>query len=162
VSTLWTPSGEHPVPRNPEGGAPSSGSPPGGTTGRAPSDRPAGDGSGRRDGGGGHGPGPNPEEVRRAEEEMDAVREQLLHAPVEVVVANHAMGLWELAALHLSQQPPGLPEAQLAIDALGALLDGLRGRLGEPEKTLADGLAELRMAFVQIANAERTRERPGT
>lgn len=89
---------------------------------------------------------------------MDAVREQLLRAPAELVVANHAMGLWELAALHLSQQPPQLAQAQLAIDALNALVEGLRGRLGEAERTLSEGLAEIRMAFVQIAQAERSRQ----
>jgi hypothetical protein len=89
---------------------------------------------------------------------MDAVREQLLRAPIELVVSNHAMGLWELAALHLSQAPPHLRQAQLAIDALNALVEGLQGRLGEAEHTLRDGLAEIRMAFVQIANAERSRQ----
>ena len=86
------------------------------------------------------------------------VLEQLVQAPVELVVANHAMGLWELAALHLSHRPPQLPQAQLAIDALSALLDGLQGRLGGDEQSLRDGLAEIRMAFVQIHNAERARD----
>jgi hypothetical protein len=75
-----------------------------------------------------------------------------------MVVANHAMGLWELAALHLSNSPPNLPQAQLAIDALSALLDGLVGRLGDDEKSLRDGLAEIRLAFVQIHKAARARE----
>ena len=83
------------------------------------------------------------------------MRQQLVQAPVELVVANHAMGLWELAALHLSHKPPQLPQAQLAIDALSALLDGLQGRLGGDEQSLRDGLAEIRLAFVQIHNAER-------
>ncbi len=86
------------------------------------------------------------------------MRQQLAEAPPELVIANHAMGLWELAALHLSQQPPHLPQAQLAIDALAALVDGLQGRLGEDEKSLQDGLAQIRMAFVQIHNAERARQ----
>ena len=38
--------------------------------------------------------------------EMNAVREQLAEAPAEIVVANHLMGLYELGAIHLSQQPP--------------------------------------------------------
>jgi Domain of unknown function (DUF1844) len=86
------------------------------------------------------------------------MREQLAQAPAELVIANHAMGLWELAALHLSQKPPHLGQAQLAIDALTALVDGLQGRLGDDEKSLRDGLAQIRMAFVQIHNAERARE----
>jgi hypothetical protein len=86
------------------------------------------------------------------------MREQLARAPVEIVVANHAMGLWELAALHLSQRPPQLGPARLAIDALAALVEGLKGRLGEPEKSLQDGLAQIRMAFVQISNAGLARQ----
>jgi hypothetical protein len=86
------------------------------------------------------------------------MREQLAQAPAELVIANHAMGLWELAALHLSNKPPQLPQAQLAIDALTALLDGMQGRLGEDEHSLRDGLAEIRMAYVQIHNAERARQ----
>ena len=59
---------------------------------------------------------------------MAELREQLARTPAEVVVANHAFGLFELAALHLSLQPPQLDQARLAIDALAALVDGL----GEP------------------------------
>ncbi len=81
------------------------------------------------------------------------MQEQLLQTPAEVVVANHAMGLWDLAALHLSSKPPQLAQARLAIDALSALLEGLRGRLGEAEATLEDGLTQIRMAFVQVANS---------
>jgi hypothetical protein len=89
---------------------------------------------------------------------MEAMRRELLRAPVELVISNNAMSLWELAALHLSERPPHLPEAQLAIDALSALVEGLQGRLGGAERTLRDGLAEIRMAFVQIHNAERARQ----
>ena len=106
--------------------------------------------------------GLTPEERSRGcEAEMDAPVEQLLQAPVELVISNHAMGLWELAALHLSESPPQLRQAQLAIDALTALVEGLQGRLGEAERTLAEGLAEIRMAFVQIATAERSPSEPG-
>jgi len=103
---------------------------------------------------------PSAEEIREAQAEMDAVREQLQRSPAELVIANHAMGLWELAALHLSHDPPQLPQAQLAIDALSALVEGLKGRLGEAEPSLSEGLAEIRMAFVQVAKAERSRQGP--
>ena len=63
--------------------------------------------------------------------QMDELREQLARTPAEVVVANHAFGLFELAALHLSLQPPQLDQARLAIDALAALVEGLGGRLGD-------------------------------
>jgi hypothetical protein len=75
----------------------------------------------------------------------------LLDAPVEVVVANHAYGLFELAALHLSAQPPNLEKARLAVDALGSLVEGLAGRLGQVETPLTDALAQIRLAYVQIS-----------
>ncbi len=87
------------------------------------------------------------------EQKMDELRRQLGEAPAEVVIANHCFGMFELAAIHLSLQPPKLAEAQLAIDALGAVIEGLAGRLGEEEQQLRDGLAQLRLAFVQIKAA---------
>ena len=50
--------------------------------------------------------------------------------PAEVVVTNHVMGLYELAAIHLSSDEPDLAQAALAIDALGCLVDGLGGFAG--------------------------------
>ena len=47
-------------------------------------------------------------------------------------------------------RPPNLGEAQLAIDAFGALLAVTEGRLGEDDATLADALAQIRLAFVQV------------
>ncbi len=85
---------------------------------------------------------------------MEELRQQLADAPAELVVANHCFGLFELAALHLSLQPPRLPQARLAIDALAALLEALAGRLGAEERQLQDGLASLRLAYVQIQGAE--------
>ena len=84
---------------------------------------------------------------------MEALRRELADTPASVVVANHCFGLFQLAALHLSFQPPKLVDAQLAIDALGALVEGLAGRLGEEEQQLKDGLGQLRLAFVQIKTA---------
>lgn len=97
----------------------------------------------------------SPEEREQAEQyirELAESRERLKAVPASVVVANHAMGLYELAALHLSNQPPNFVEGAVAIDALGALLDGMKGRLGEAEPTLQDALSQIRMAFVQIKN----------
>lgn len=93
---------------------------------------------------------PTPEERAAMEAHMAELRQQLASTPAEVVVANHCFGLFELAALHLSLQPPHLEAARLAIDALGAVIEGLSGRLGDQEPTLKDGLAQLRLAFVQI------------
>src|SRR5258705_13117076 len=97
--------------------------------------------------------GLSPEEREQAiamAKEMDEVRRQLASVPAAVVVANHAMGLYELAAIHLSSEPPAFSEAQLAIDGMGAIVNELQGRLGENEPVLVDALAPLRLAFVQL------------
>jgi hypothetical protein len=88
-------------------------------------------------------------------EQVAAMRAELANSPVEVVVANHCYGLFELAAVYLSQQPPMLTQARLAIDALGSLVLGLEGRLGDAEDQLKDGLSQLRLAYVQIDGAQR-------
>jgi hypothetical protein len=86
--------------------------------------------------------------------EMEEVRRQLLAAPASVVIANHAMGIYELAAIHLTAEPPQLTEAVLAIDALVALVEGLEGRLGEAEPTLREALAQLRAPYLEIKNRQ--------
>jgi hypothetical protein len=85
--------------------------------------------------------------------QMAEVRAQLLQVPASTVVANHAMGLYELAAIHLSNQPATLEEGRVAIDAMGGVVEALEGRLGENEAVLRDALAQLRLAFVQLQAA---------
>ena len=146
MSTLWTPGGEVPVGDRPSDTGPVS---PAGASDTSAADAAAA--------------APedfdldslSPEEREQAEQyiqELAESRERLRSVPASVVVANHAMGLYELAALHLANQPPNFSEATVAIDALGALLDGMQGRLGEPEATLREGLSQIRMAFVQLKN----------
>ena len=86
---------------------------------------------------------------------MERLRGQLARTPAAVVIANHAFGLFELAALHLSQEPAQLDEASLAIDALSALVDGVGSRLGDAATQLAEGVQQLRLAFVQIHRASQ-------
>jgi hypothetical protein len=138
MSTLWTPEGERPIRRDPP---PSAEHPPG-------SGSPGGSG----------GPGEPDEEISEEEvrEQMDQLREQLARTPAEMVIANHAFGLFELAALHLSLQPPQLEQARLAIDALAALVEGLGARLGEAAPQLTEGVSQLRLAYVQIHRAVET------
>lgn len=81
---------------------------------------------------------------------MDDVRRQVAEAPAEVVVVNHVMGLYELAAIHLSAPEPDLAAAALAIDAVACLVEGLGDRLGPDAPTMRDALANIRLAFVQI------------
>ena len=146
MSTLWTPGGEVPVDRDPP--------PPG----AGPAEDP---GAGRAAGTGAAAAlkadldDLTPEEREQAEQmirEMAEARERLLAAPAGAVVANHAMGLYELAALHLTQQPPNFSEAVVAIDAMGAVTGALAGRLGEAEATLNDALGQIRKAYVQLKN----------
>ena len=54
--------------------------------------------------------------------ELAEARARLAETPSSVVVANHAMGLYELGAIHLSDDPPNLAEAKVAIDAMAAIL----------------------------------------
>jgi Domain of unknown function (DUF1844) len=134
MSTLWTPDGERPIRR---------------AEPTEPEAAPA---------------GPVPEDPDDAalaaedsamEAEMERMQQELAATPAEVVIANHAVGLFNLAGLHLSQQPPNFDQARLAIDALAALVEGLAGRLGPDEHALSDGLSQLRLAFVQISAAHR-------
>ena len=151
--SLWTPGGEHEVPREPS--RPASGDAPAAPAGPA-------------------GPAADdifaslPPEVRsqlealspaeRAEaeaqlREMIEVQEQMASAPAAVVIANHAMGMYELATIHLRQQPPNFADAQLAIDGFAAVVEVLQGKLGPDEATLTDALSQIRLAFVQLSAA---------
>jgi hypothetical protein len=151
MSTLWTPGGERPIRREPAGGE--QGPPAGGPgPGRPEGSVPPGSAT----------PGDESTEAERqaAAEQVREMTERLAHTPAEIVVANHAFGLFELAALHLSQQPPQLDQARTAIDAFTVLVEGMAGRLGEPENQLHEGLAQLRLAFVQISAAQSGAEPP--
>ena len=131
MNSLWTPGGEHPVDRPAENAAPKA------------EPRLADLSSEER------------EQVESMAMEMAAIREQLASVPAAVVVANHLMGLYELGSIHLSQQPPNLAAASVAIDALGAVVDKLPGRLGETEATMRDALHQIRLAYVAVEKAAR-------
>jgi len=127
IMSLWTPGGEHPVDR----------------PGPEPVPEPATEAP----------PDLSPEEQAQLDEmraQMQEVQAQLLSVPAAVVVVNHAMGLYELAALHLMQQEPNLAEASVAIDSLSALLDGMAGRLGPDEDAVQEALGQLKAAYLEI------------
>jgi hypothetical protein len=141
MSSLWTPGGEVPVSRESESAsqdAPASPTAQSNSTGQSNSTAQS-NSTGREQ--------PSPEEL---DAQLDDLRQRLAATPAEVVVANHAFGLFELAALHLSLEPPQLDQARLAIDALNCLVEGLGERLGDSAAQLSDGLAQLRLAYVQI------------
>lgn len=85
-----------------------------------------------------------------AQEALEDARRRIADAPAQVVVVNHLMGLYELAAIHLSAVPPKLDDASLAIDALAALVDKLGDRLGDDIETMRDALANIQMVYVQM------------
>lgn len=128
MSTLWTPGGEH-EPRETSGPADE----PGGPTQQQPGSDP------------------------QLEAELRQLREQLASTPVADIVANHAVGMWQLAIVHLAPEadtPPNLEEARFAIDAMATLVEGLGDRLGTHETPLRDALAQLRLVFVQVSEAK--------
>ncbi len=90
------------------------------------------------------------QQIAEAQQAMEETRQRLSSVPAEVVVTNHVMGLYELAAIHLSSETPDLAQAALAIDALACLVDGLGDRLGPEAPTMVDALNNIRLAFVQI------------
>jgi hypothetical protein len=146
--SLWTPGGEHPVDR-------------GGSSEPDPSE------GAERDA------GPDilaalseeqraeferlsPEEQEQAKlliAQMAETRQRMVETPAGVIVANHAMGLYELAAIHLGAESPQLGEAKVAIDALAGILDAVGDHLGPDGQTLRDALAQIQLAFVQIRAA---------
>ena len=85
-----------------------------------------------------------------AQEALEDARRRIAEAPAQVVVVNHLMGLYELAAIHLSAVPPKLDDASLAIYALAALVDKLGDRLGDDIETMRDALANIQMVYVQM------------
>jgi hypothetical protein len=130
VSSLWTPDGERPVRRQPSP-APS-----------APSNPPAA--------GAFLGPDDGEEFDDLSEDELRQVTEELLSVPAGAVVANHCIGLFQLAALHLSQRPPNMAEAKLAIDALTGVVEAVAEQLGPDGTTLREALSSIQMAYVQV------------
>jgi hypothetical protein len=126
VSSFWTPGGEHPV--EPTGqGAPG---------GDEATDIGADD--------------LTPEGRARLEAEAAAMTAELAGTPAAVVVANHVVGLFQLAAIHLNADPPHLDDGRLAIDAVKAILDVAGDRLGDDGEALRTGLGQLQLAYVQL------------
>ena len=136
MSTLWTPSGEY-EPRDESAES----------TPTGPSSPPRA--SGERE--------PTDEELA----EILQARAELASVPVADIIANHAVGLWQLALLHLMPDPgpdgstpaPRLRDAGLAVDALAALVEGLGARLAPHDEALREALSQLRLAYVQVAES---------
>jgi hypothetical protein len=130
VSSIWTPSGEHHPEPEPERGG----------------DLP---------------PAAEATELSQEQyEELLRARAELAAIPVADIVANHAIGLQQLAVIHLLPDPdeegnprePRLAEASLAIDALGAIVDTLGDRLAPHHEALREAVTQLRLAFVELSS----------
>jgi hypothetical protein len=128
MSSFWTPSGEHEISRD---------------SGDAPPPNPVPDFNGETD--------IDPETSAAMEQQLREAQEQLLSVPAGQIVANHVIGLFELAALHLRVDPPNLDEARLPIDAMGVLVEQLGDQLPE-HQTLAAALQQIRLAYVEVQN----------
>ena len=128
--SLWTPGGEHPVDRPAGAGDPPE---------PAPSSRPRSRPSSR----------PCRPRWRRCSRSSSPPRPS-------VVVANHAMGIYELAAIHLTPTQPKLAEASAGDRRPRRPRRGAEGRLGDDEATLREALAQLRAAYLEV---RRTAER---
>jgi hypothetical protein len=142
MSSLWTPSGEHPVDRPGDRARtdPSASGPATPPPAAPPEDEPE----------------LTPEERAAAEEyarRVDDARQQLVEAPAGLVVGQQALQFYELAALHLSQPEPRLDDARLAIDALAAVVDKLGSRLGDTETPLRQALHQIQLAFVEVSRS---------
>ena len=94
------------------------------------------------------------EQARAMAAELAAARQRLSQTPAAEVIANHVMGIYELAAIHLSDENPKLNEAQIAIDAMTGSVGALEGRLGQNENVIKDALQQIQMAYVQLAIIE--------
>jgi Domain of unknown function (DUF1844) len=90
-------------------------------------------------------------------EQLEQLREQLASVAAGDVVAEAALSLIALAYVRLGIPPEqharfrDLDQARLLVDALGGILSATEGRLGPPEAGLRDALANLRMAFAEVA-----------
>lgn len=141
MSSIWTPSGEYSVPDD------------------DPRARAASPGSGGFE----EAPFDGASDV--SAEEVAAVRQihmQIRSTPAVDVVANHAVQLFELALVYLGVATPpdelgrvpmpDLAQAGVAIDAMQMLVDGFGSRWGDHEETLREGLGQIQMLYVQVAD----------
>jgi hypothetical protein len=159
--SLWTPSGEHPVDRRGSSGPGASRPATEPSSGGASTAPPGGPAAGGEPGAGAAdapGAAPSledltPEQRAQVEEmarQMEAAQARMLQMPVGQVVGQHALQLYELAALYLSQDPPRLADARTSIDAFAAVVERLGDRLGDAHQPLRQALNQIQLAFVQV------------
>lgn len=158
MSSLWTPDGEHQVPREPQ--------PPEGTGSRTEQGAPGATSGADEEA------DHSSETLRAAAEaigidldslsdeerdqlraelaEMMRVRREVAATPASEMLTNHMMRLFDLATIYLEGDPPSFPDASAVIEAFRAMLDALGDRLGDAEDTMREALGQLQMLFVQV------------
>ena len=150
--SLWTPGGEHEVPRE-EGGPTADPTAPDGEMPRLTDEQFAEAAQAA-----GIDPGSlSAEERERAEQmlmQMAQAQAEMLATPIEVLIAHHVMGFYELAVLHLQQPEPDLGQAKTAIDAMAGVVAALPGELGDAEATLHQALQQAQTAYVTLAGGD--------
>lgn len=94
---------------------------------------------------------PEGERVWTPEQEAEAQRmlEAMTQTPALDWILNSAVTLANVAGVKLDAGD--LPGAQMAIDALAALVNGLGDRLAQAEQPLRQSLSQLQMAYAQTA-----------
>ena len=90
---------------------------------------------------------PQPRENTDDENEVELLRS----TPVEIILGNYIFHLIQLAAVHLAATPAQLPQAQLTIDIVAAMLKTGDQRLGENVAIYRNALAEVQQLFVRAA-----------
>lgn len=161
MSSLWTPDGEHQVPREPQ--------PPEGAGDQAAQGTP---GAMR---GADEGADHSGDTLRAAAEaigidldslsdeerdqlraelaEMMRVRREVAATPASEMLTNHMMRLFDLATIYLEGDPPSFADASTVIEAFRAMLDALGDRLGDSHDTMREALGQLQMLFVQVKDS---------
>jgi hypothetical protein len=96
-------------------------------------------------------------EQHQETDELEQMREQLASLPAGDVVAEASLSLIALAYVRLGLPPEqheryrDLDAARLLIDTLGGMLQAVQGRVGAAEPSLREALANLRMAYAEVA-----------
>lgn len=161
MGSLWTPEGEHEVPK------------PGGDAEAAAGIANSGSGDSRSgDNAAGEGGGDplraaaaaigvdldaldedERTQLRAELEEMMRVRREVSATPAAEMLTNHLMRFFDLVTIYLEAEPPAFSEAATVIEAYRSVLDGVGGRLGEHEPLLREAHGQLQMLFVQVKDA---------
>ncbi len=88
---------------------------------------------------------------------LDELRDQLSGVSAGDMIAQAGLSLLTLAYIRLGLPPEqhaayrDLPAARLLIDALAGMVEATTGQLGGIEAELQEGIAQARMAFVEIS-----------